>query len=113
MFLWKEKCEMCFKMFVHVILGCPILQEVPESWLLGARLRTFSKLFLNLASFYWLEVVLRCRFWIEVLAEKALRKMSVRVKLKNSTTDIIQMGFNHIVPLIQVHFDTQKYKNWL
>ena len=37
--------------------------------------------------------------------------MSVRVKLKNFTTDIIQMGFNHIVPLIQVHFDTQKSKN--
>ena len=58
-------------------------------------------------------MVLRCRFWIEVLAEKALRKMSVRVKLKNLTTDIIQMGFNHIVPLIQVHFDTQKSKKGL
>ena len=50
---------------------------------------------------------------IEVLAEKALRKMSVRVKLKNLTTDIIQMGFNHVVPLIQVPCDTQKSKNGL
>ena len=40
--------------FLAIPLGCPILQEVPESWLLGARLRTFSKLFLNLASFFWL-----------------------------------------------------------
>ena len=48
---------------------------------------------------------------IEVLAEKALRKMSVNVKLKILTKDIIQMGFNHVVPLIQVHFDTQKSKN--
>ena len=44
---------------------------------------------------------------IEVLAEKALRKISkalrkisVRVKLKNLPTNIIQMGFNHVAPLI-------------
>ena len=48
---------------------------------------------------------------ISYLAEKALRKMSVRVKLKNLTTDIVQMGFNHVVPLIQVPCDTQKSKN--
>ena len=36
--------------------------------------------------------------------------MSVGVKLKILTTDMIQMGFNHIVPLILVHFDTQKSK---
>ena len=39
--------------------------------------------------------------------------MSVRVKLKNLTTNIIQMGFNHVVPLIQVPGDTQKSKNRL
>ena len=71
----------------------------------------FFKVVFRSGLLFWLEVVLSCRFWIEVLAEKALRKMSVRVKLKNLTTDIIQMGFNHIVPLIQVHFDTQKSKN--
>ena len=38
--------------------------------------------------------------------------MSVRVKLKNLTTDIIQMGFNHAVSLIQVPCDTQKSRNW-
>ena len=81
-------------------IGRPKLQKVPETLLLGARLRAFSKLFLDLASFFWLEVVLGCWFSIEVLAEKALRKMSVRVKLKNLTTDIIQMGINHAVPLI-------------
>ena len=37
--------------------------------------------------------------------------MLVRVKLKNLTTDIAQMGFNHVVPLIQVTYDTQKSKN--
>ena len=50
---------------------------------------------------------------VDVLAEKALRKMSVRVKLKNLTTDINKMGFNHVVPLIQVPYDTQKSKNGL
>ena len=50
---------------------------------------------------------------IEVLAENALRKISVRVKLKNLTTDIIQMGLNRVVPLIQVPCDTQKVKNGL
>ena len=39
--------------------------------------------------------------------------MSVRVKLKKLTTDIIQMSFNHVVPLIQVPYDTQKSKNGL
>ena len=39
--------------------------------------------------------------------------MSFRVKLKNLTTNIIQMGFNHVVPLIQVPGDTQKSKNGL
>ena len=39
--------------------------------------------------------------------------MSVRVKLKNLTTNIIQMGFNHVVPLIQVPSDTRKSKNGL
>ena len=39
--------------------------------------------------------------------------MSVRVKLKNLTTDIIQMGFNRVVSLIQVPCDTQKSKNGL
>ena len=34
------------------LVGCPILQEVPESWLFRARMRTFSKLFLDLASFF-------------------------------------------------------------
>ena len=81
-------------------LGRPNLQKVPETLLHGARLRIFSKLFLDLASFFGLEVVLRCRFWIEVLAEKALIKMLVRLKLKNLTTDIIQLGFDHVVPLI-------------
>ena len=76
------------------------MQKVPETLLQGARLRAFSKLFLDLASFFGLEVVLRRLLAIEVLAEKALRKMSVRVKLKNLTTDITQMGFNHVVPLI-------------
>ena len=57
--------------------------------------------------------VLRSQFSIEVLAEKAWRKMSVRVKLKNLTTDIVQMDFNHVVPLIQVPCDTQKSKNGL
>ena len=89
------------------------MQKLVKTLLPGARLRAFSKLFLDLASFFGLEVVLRCRFWIEVLAEKALRKMSVRVKLKNLTTNIIQMGFNHVVPLIQVPGDTQKSKNGL
>ena len=95
------------------LLGRPNLQKVPESLLLGACLRAFSKLFLDLTSFFWLEVVLGCWFSIEVLAETALRKMLVRVKLKNLTTDIIQMGFNHVVPLIQVPCDTQKSKNGL
>ena len=94
-------------------LGCPNLQKVPETLLQGARLRAFLKLFLDMASFFWLEVVLGCWFSIEVLAEKALRKMSVRVKLKNLTTDIIQMGFNHVVPLIQVPSDTRMSKNGL
>ena len=37
--------------------------------------------------------------------------MSVSVKLKNLTTDIIQMGFNHVVSLIQVpwHLKVQKW----
>ena len=39
--------------------------------------------------------------------------MSVRVKLKNLTTSINQMGFDHNVPLIQVHFDTQESKKGL
>ena len=50
---------------------------------------------------------------IEVLAEKAWRKMSVGVKLKILTTDIIQMGFNHVAPLIQVPSDIRKSKNGL
>ena len=95
------------------ILGRPNLQEVPETLLLRAHLRAFSKLFLDQASFLWLEVVLRSQFSIEVLAEKAWRKMSVRIKLKNLTTDFIQMGFNHVVSLIQVPCDTQKSKNGL
>ena len=37
--------------------------------------------------------------------------MSVRVKLKNLTTDILQMGFNHVVPLIQVTYYPRKSKN--
>ena len=37
--------------------------------------------------------------------------MSVRVKLKNVTTNVIQMRFDHVVPLIQVPGDTQKSKN--
>ena len=50
---------------------------------------------------------------IEVLAVKALRKMSVDVKLKILPTYFIQMGFNYFVPLIQVPFDTQECKNGL
>ena len=73
-------------------LGCPKLQKLVETLLSGARLRGFSKLFLDLTLFFQSEVVLGCWFWIEVLGEKALRKMSVRVKLKNLTTDIIQKG---------------------
>ena len=37
--------------------------------------------------------------------------MSVRVKLKHLTTDIAQIGFSHVVPLIQVTYNTQKSKN--
>ncbi len=39
--------------------------------------------------------------------------MSVKVKLKNLTTDIVQVGFNQVVSLIQVPCDTQKSKNGL
>ena len=49
---------------------------------------------------------------IEVFAVKALIKMSVKVKLKNLTTDFIQVGFNYVVPLIQVPYDTQEPKKW-
>ena len=87
------------------------MQKVLESWLHRARLRGFSKLFSDLALFFKLKVILWSGFSFKVLIEKALRKMSVRVKLKNLTTDIIQMGFNHVVPLIQVPCDTQKSKN--
>ena len=45
---------------------------------------------------------------IEVFAVKALIKMSVKVKLKNLTSDFIEMGFNYVVPLIQVPFHTQE-----
>ena len=50
---------------------------------------------------------------IEVFAVKALIKMSVKVKLKNLTTDFIHMGFNYVAPLIQVPYDTQEPKNGL
>ena len=41
----------------HYFLGRPNLQKVPETLLPGARLRAFSKLFLDLASFFQSEVV--------------------------------------------------------
>ena len=37
--------------------------------------------------------------------------MLVKVKLKNLTTDFIEMGFNYVVPLIEVPFHTQESKN--
>ena len=37
--------------FTSVAAGRPNLQKVPETLLQGARLRAFSKLFLDLASF--------------------------------------------------------------
>ena len=46
------------------------------------------------------------------LGEKALRKMSVRVKLKDLTTYFIVMGVNYVASLIQVPCDTQTSKNW-
>ena len=89
----------------HFSLGCPILQKLPESWLRGARLRVFLMFVIDLALFFPSEMILRCRFSIEVLAVKALIKMSVKVNLKNLTTDINQMYF-HAIPLtFQVIYD--------
>ena len=44
-------------LYIHEALGCPKLQKLVETLLPGARLRAFSKLFLDLTLFFRLEVV--------------------------------------------------------
>ena len=51
-YVTKLQTNIKFSPWQNEIVGRPNLQKVPETLLPGARLRAFSKLFLDLASFF-------------------------------------------------------------